>query len=301
MPKQTAFSPTLNALLERERLPPSMLETIEAVHVPLAEHLAARKRGHEEPFLVGICGAQGSGKSTLTTLLPELFADRGLTVAVLSLDDVYLGGGAREDLARQVHPLLATRGVPGTHDVALAERTFDALRGSDAVAMPSFDKALDDRRPVADWLRVAAPVDIVLFEGWCVGASPQSDAALQEPINELERQHDAQGVWRRYVNTQLGTRYRALFARIDELVLLQAPTFEVVYEWRAEQERKLRERLERSGGDTSRLMNEAALRHFIAHYERLTRHIMSEMPARADVVIELDAARHAAGLKMKSG
>jgi D-glycerate 3-kinase len=297
MTKQSAFSPALKALLERERLPEAMLETIERVHAPLAEHVAVQASKHAGPFTVGICGPQGSGKSTLTAILRELLAERGLSVAVLSLDDFYLGRSEREQLARTVHPLLATRGVPGTHDIDLAERTFDALRSTGRVPIPSFDKALDNRRPESAWTSVTAPVDIILFEGWCVGARPQDDAALREPLNELEREHDANGVWRRYVNEQLGRRYRSLFARIDELVLLKSPTFEIVYAWRAEQERKLRESIERAGGDTSRLMGEAALRRFIEHYERLTRHILDEMPTRADIVIEFDAERRPRGLR----
>lgn len=296
MSRRSELSSLLSTLLERERLPTSMLETIENVHAPLAEHIAARAAGHAGPFIVGVCGPQGSGKSTLTAIVRELLTARDRSAAVLSLDDVYLRRADRAELARRVHPLLATRGVPGTHDIDLTERTFDALRDRGTVAMPSFDKARDDRRPIAEWPTVTAPVDIILFEGWCVGASPEEDAALREPINELEREHDAQGIWRRHVNAELGSRYRALFARLDELVLLQAPSFEVIYGWRAEQERKLRERIEREGGDGSRLMDESALRYFISHYERLTRHILSEMPARADVIVGLDAERRARGL-----
>jgi D-glycerate 3-kinase len=301
MRKQTVPSSALKALLERERLPDGMLDTISAVHVPLADYIGARIDARAgrlgTPFTIGICGAQGSGKSTLAMILRALLAERGRSIALLSLDDFYLGRAERARLAQQVHPLLATRGVPGTHDVDLAEQTFEALNGTGTVAIPSFDKARDERRPVADWTSVAAPVDVILFEGWCVGARPQEEAALREPVNELERRRDGEGTWRRYVNEQLETRYRPLFERVDDLVLLKAPSFEVVYEWRAEQERKLRERLEREGGDTSRLMDEAMLRDFIAHYERLTRHILTEMPARADIVIDLDAQRRPVGLQ----
>jgi D-glycerate 3-kinase len=157
--------------------------------------------------------------------------------------------------------------------------------------LPSFDKAADDRRAQADWPRITTPVDIVLFEGWFVGAKPQQQAALAMPVNDLERNEDATGQWRVFVNDALGDQYQPLFARIDLLVLLQAAHFDVVYRWRAEQEQKLRERLGREGGNTSKLMDDAALRRFIAHYERLTRHVMEEMPERADVVIELDDER----------
>jgi len=240
---------------------------------------------------VGLCGAQGSGKSTLAAALAALLGARGLKVAALSLDDFYLTRAERQTLAKVVHPLLATRGVPGTHDVALALRTFERLASAGVTPLPSFDKAIDDRRPDAQWPRLDGPADVVLFEGWCVGARPQPEAMLQAPINALERDEDANGTWRRYVNAALEGPYRPLFEGFDRLLLLQAPSFEVVFEWRREQEQKLARRLEASGGDGRALMNEAQLARFIAHYERLTRHILAEMPSRADVLFALDAQR----------
>src|SRR6185437_8649015 len=71
------------------------------------------------PLVLGLCGAQGSGKSILARSLADRFASRGRRVAVLSLDDLYLTKAERSRLAQEVHPLLGTRGVPGTHDVAL--------------------------------------------------------------------------------------------------------------------------------------------------------------------------------------
>jgi D-glycerate 3-kinase len=128
------------------------------------------------------------------------------------------------------------------------------------------------------------PVDVVLFEGWCVGARPQPAAALTRPVNALERDADPDGRWRTFVNTALAGAYAPLFARIDRLVLLQAPGFEVVAGWRAEQEAKLRAR-------TGRGMDEAEIARFVAHYERLTRWILQEMPPRADLVFPLRADR----------
>jgi D-glycerate 3-kinase len=208
---------------------------------------------------------------------------------VLSLDDLYLTRNERQQLAQQVHPLLLTRGVPGTHDVALGIRLLNAFGGTRQVTLPSFDKATDDRRPDAAWLQ--APIDVVLFEGWFVGAKPQSERALETSVNELERLEDPHGTWRRFVNDALRDRYQQLFDWIDTLVLLQARDFNVVYRWRSEQEAKLRERVEAEEKTASGLMDENALRRFVAHYERLTRHVLEEMPSRADIVIELDDAR----------
>lgn len=243
---------------------------------------------------MGLCGAQGSGKSTAAVRAAEDLADRGLSVAVLSLDDLYLPVDARIDLARTVHPLLRTRGVPGTHDVALGCAVLDALRSPGEVALPRFDKATDTRLPPGRWDRMPAPADVVLFEGWCVGARPQDDAALLVPINALERDEDADGTWRRFVNRALATEYRALFARIDRLAFLAAPDFATVGAWRAEQEDALRCALEASGAP-GRAMDAAELTRFLAHYARLTLHLLKDMPGYAHLVLKLDHERQVIG------
>jgi D-glycerate 3-kinase len=266
---------------------------VEPAHLLIADRIAARAQAMKpakECLVVGLCGSQGSGKSTLTAILQHLLQERGLSVATLSLDDVYLTRRAREALAGNVHPLLRTRGVPGTHDMSLALQTLAALRREGTVAVPLFDKARDDRRPTDEWAQVRAPVDVILFEGWCVGAVPQSAESLREPVNSLEKAEDADGTWRRYVNDALGQAYRLLFGQIDFLILLAAPGFEVVHRWRLEQENTLRRNLG-PGADVSQLLSAQQLERFIAHYERLTRHILSEMPERADMVVRLDAQR----------
>ena len=289
---QSSQHKALSDLLRSARLPMSLLDTTDELHVPLAAQIAGRA-ADRVPLIVGLCGSQGSGKSTMASILSILLEARGWKTVAVSLDDFYRPRGEREQLAAEVHPLLITRGVPGTHDVTLAMRTLDALREVGTVDMPRFDKATDDRLPHSEWMRVAAPVDILLFEGWCVGARPQRDEQLIEPINELERERDPDGRWRSYVNEQLATEYAQLFERIDLQILLRTPRFDVVYEWRAEQELKLRKRLEEDKSNASRTMTAEELRFFIAHFERLTRHILEEMPARSDVVIALDEHRRA--------
>ncbi|MEO7775554.1 MAG: kinase [Steroidobacteraceae bacterium] len=283
--------------LERERLPASFRRLIDDVHGPIARHIAMLAAGRSVPLQVGICGSQASGKSTLVAVLKALLDADALPTAVLSLDDIYSTRAERAVLARQVHPLLITRGVPGTHDVPLGIATLDRLGGTGLVALPSFDKQTDDRRAPAAWPVAQAPVRVAIFEGWCVGALPQPDAVLAAPVNALERDEDGDVTWRRYANDALRGEYQRLFRRFDILLLLQAPSFDVVYEWRCEQERKLRERVTAAGGDLSRVMTEAGIARFIAHYERLTRHILEEMPGRADIVLSLDAARVPLGLR----
>lgn len=267
---------------------PDRASAFERSDAVLVDRIAASLARLGRPMLVGLCGAQGSGKSTMAVRLAARLGGLGRRAAVVSIDDFYLTRAERSTLARDVHPLLMTRGPPGTHDVALAETTISRLLAAGAgetVAAPAFDKAIDDRLPVADWPRHRGPIDVVLLEGWCVGARAQAARALLTPVNALERDEDADGRWRHYVNAQLSGAYGGLFERLDLRLLLRAPCFEVVYAWRAEQEAGLR----RIPGRGPPPMDEPALRRFIAHYERVTRWVLEDKPA--DVVVDLDADR----------
>lgn len=286
------MEPWLAAFLAHEALPAGFADTVERVAHPLADRIAGWK--DVGPLVVGICGTQGSGKSTLSAVLVELLGERGLRAVVLALDDLYRTRAARRRLAANVHPLFVTRGPPGTHDVTLGLKLLDSLARPGDIAMPRFEKALDDRAPPDAWPVFQGPADVILFEGWCVGARPQAEAVLADAVNTLEHEEDPQGVWRTYANAALAGAYQTLFARLDRLILLKAPSFETVLTWRIEQEAKLRARLSREGADPARTMTDAEIARFIAHYERLTRHILAEMPDRADVVVPLDAERRAA-------
>lgn len=277
--------PGLERFIAEEGLPDTFRRTAELVCEPLAARAQRRRIERKRCAVLGLCGAQGSGKTTIARYAGRLLEQRGLRVATLSLDDFYLTWDARQRLAREVHPLLAVRGPPGTHDVAMAGAAIDQLRSKGKTTLPRFDKAADTRAPRAAWPTLASPVDAIILEGWCVGAISQGAAALRTPINALEREEDPHGVWRGYVNEQLDGPYQALFARLHDLVLLEAPGFEVVAKWRAEQEAKLRDR-----GDGG--MDETQIVRFVAHYERLTRWILAEMPSRADWVVTLDTERN---------
>ncbi len=272
------------AFLTRERLPDSFRTTLDRVCGPLAARARALRQQLGRTAYVGLCGAQGSGKSTISEVATAILNAQGLKAVTLSLDDFYLSREARAWLAGKVHPLMAVRGPPGTHDVALACVVLDHLGLPGVTPLPAFDKASDERRPQSAWREVEGPLDVVILEGWCMGARPQPRAELVNPVNSLERAEDADGVWRRYVDRQLAQPYQALFERLDMLVLLAAPGFDVVRAWRTEQEHKLRART--PGG-----MDDNAIAHFVAHYERLTRWILEEMPSRADWTISLAADR----------
>jgi len=248
--------------------------------------LLARLPTRRAPLLVGLSGLQGSGKSTLARQLAAAANARGVPTQVLALDDFYFGRRDRARLARNVHPLLATRGVPGTHDLALLARTLDALRNpTGASRIPRFDKGRDTRVPPSRWRRIAAAPRLILIEGWCIGVPAQATGELGRALNNLERTEDSDGRWRAWVNAQLADRYTRIWRRFDALVVLAAPDFEIVARWRDEPERALRRR------GAPQAMSRSTLRRFLMHYERLSRHALRTLPALADVLVALDETR----------
>lgn len=290
----------LDVLIRSQALPETYRQMVDEVHRPAAAHMAERRRAMGRPIVVGLCGCQGSGKSTMASFLKALLEAEGLKSAVLSLDDLYLTLSERERLGREVHPLLRTRGVPGTHDVAMGLALIDRLTDGPAdVPVPRFDKAEDDRAPAEAWPRIVSPVDVILFEGWCVGALPQADAELIAPINALEREEDGEGFWRRYVNAKLAGDYSRLFGRIDMLLMLKAPSFDAVYGWRLLQEKKLGDKVRGQGLTGTRIMGPQEVRRFLMFYQRLTEWILQEMPARADILIPLDEEHRLLGVEIK--
>ena len=281
---------SLQAALEKfaakEQLPATYIETVEQWFLPLAEQILRKASTNHQALLVGVSGCQGSGKSTLASLLVVLLKEMmGLNAINMSIDDFYLTHADRQLLARTVHPLLATRGVPGTHDVELALQTIAKLREQGRVAIPRFNKAIDDRAPEAEWPVILAPVDVIVLEGWCLSVPAQHEEALAQPINTLEAQEDPQGVWRGHVNSQIETVYSRLYGMIDYLIMLKAPDFAKVFAWRQNQEDKLAARQGAAAGN--RIMSREQLHRFIQHYERITRHGLNTLPEKADVVFEL--------------
>ncbi len=245
--------------------------------------VAAHARPDHIP-LIGIAGAQGSGKTTLVRAAAERFG-----AAHLSLDDVYLNIAERQTLARQVHPLFAVRGPPGTHDLALLEATVAGLRaaGPDSrTPLSAFDKLTDDRTPEASWPVFTGRPSAVLIDGWCLGATPQAAADLALPVNALEAEQDVQGRWRGAANAALAGPYAEAFARFDAILFLKAPSFDAVLDWRCEQEAGL------MGLPPAELppSRRAELAVFIQHFERITRHMLTG-GVRADVTVALDKQR----------
>ena len=242
----------------------SLLDSYQAI---VQQTLSAIDARPARLTVLGLCGAQGSGKSTTARVVQDALHElSGLSVATLSLDDLYLSRSTRAHLAETIHPLFATRGVPGTHDITRGLSVIAALERADATtltALPRFDKATDEPVEASAEPRFAGRPDVLIFEGWCP--------------------------------------YQALFARVDRLVMLRAPHFECVSAWRQEQEHKLARRLRVTGGagHPSRVMNAAEVTRFVMYFERVTRHVLAEMPDYADLVIELDNSREVRSIDTK--
>lgn len=280
--------PAIPKLISELRLPETYREQLKGPILNIALWLFRRWEEKDKScFIAGIAGAQGTGKSTLSLFLKHFLEQLGLRVMILAIDDLYLPRSRRVELAETVHPLFATRGVPGTHEIKLAQSLFKQARTqrSGKITWPCFNKAKDDRdsRHVFE-----APVDLLLFEGWCVGCPPLDPKGKTTAINALERKEDPEGIWRDAIQAALLGDYCETFNSLDALMMLKLPRFEQVYQWRRLQEEKLGQSLGPENSQNMRVMNEGELRRFIQHYERLTRHMLDTLPPCADVLIELD-------------
>ncbi len=279
------FLPRLLLFIKNEKLDESFTESFNTVYLPLAKWIESR---HSlKPLIIGVNGAQGSGKSTLCRLLALILETLfNKSVMHLSIDDLYMSRSSRLLLANEVHPLLSVRGVPGTHNVKLGVEILESIKtkSKGKIKLPVFNKAEDDLLPEEQWPYMNEIPDIVLFEGWCVGAKHQSETEISDPINLLEEKKDVDGRWRRYINNQLSEQYEDLFSYIDHLIMLKVPDMNSVFNWRCLQESKLKQ----SNINKPHIMSDADIQQFIMYFERITMQCLKEMPERADVVLSLN-------------
>jgi len=248
-----------------------------AYQTTLAQLMAKLQSDLSLPVVIGISGAQGSGKSTLAAELVAQLRLLGIRAAAVSLDDYYLSKAQRWQLAQQVHPLLSQRGVPGTHNIGQALRDAKSVLANQPVALPQFDKALDEPEAALP----PQQLDILIVEGWCLGIAAQTEAELVLPVNELEQQEDSDGSWRRYVNSQLAGPYAEYWQLLKPQIWLKAPDWDSVCRWRAEQEQQLW----RARGCG---MTETELARFMLPFQRLTQASWQQLPLRDNIIIELD-------------
>jgi len=303
----SGFSVELDQFQKNEKITAELQLLLKPLYLPLAKWIVKQSDNMllNEAIIIGINGAQGSGKSTLCKLLVVILEKIfNKQVLHLSIDDLYLSRSERLSLANKVHSLLKVRGVPGTHNVNRGINILKQIkeRSSNTIRLPVFDKSIDDLIPENKWPSIKNNINIVLFEGWCVGAKAQLNAELFEPINTLEKVNDEDRIWRTYVNEQLSNQYAELFSYINYLIMLEVPDIASVFEWRKLQEEKLfNNKLESNSHSHShnKIMSEAELQNFLMHFERITQSCLKYMPARADVLLKINKAHQIMKVKLR--
>ena len=255
-------------------------------YLPLSEWIYSTYKKDNKIKIIGLSGGQGAGKSTITGILKFLLKKKyGLELCVFSIDDFYKTKVERNKMSKNIHPLFLTRGVPGTHDVDLINKTFKSLKKKffKPVLIPKFDKSIDDRFKKSKWTRVKKAPSVIIFEGWCVGARHQKDRDLKKPLNFIEKKYDTNLKWRKKVNDQLKRNYKNLFNKMDKLVYLKAPSFNHIFQWRLHQEQKLK-----LTSKNKKTMSKSKIREFIMFYERITKQMMKDFSNISDLTIFLD-------------
>ena len=288
------YSQLIKKIAEIESLPNSYVSDALRHFLPLAKVITKKITQSSTPVVIGFSGAQGTGKTTLSYLLSQLLTKQQFKIAQFSLDDFYLTKNERKLLASQEHPLLCTRGVPGTHDTGMLLTKLHGLlhqKENQNIKIPKFNKADDERALEGNWSTVKGSVDAIFMDGWFVGATPLDPKMLEDPINELEKTEDITREWRKFINKQLSGNYQKIFSQINFLIYLEAPSFSQIYGWRKLQEEKLRKRSPTAHG----LMDDDQLFRFIQHYERLTQHCLAILPELADVIFLLDSDHRITG------
>ena len=263
------------------------ITNLKKVYIPMSFWIDNKFRRKEKTLFLGFSGGQGSGKTTVSEILKIIlkkFFKR--KILVISIDNFYKVLKDRNKISYTIHPLFKTRGVPGTHDINLIKDFFDLFKKKKfgKFKLPKFDKSIDDRLNKKYWFNIKEKPEIVIFEGWCVGAKPQLDSLLKKPINILEKYEDKDLTWRKYVNLKLKREYKKLFARIDYFIFIKIPNFNMVFKWRLLQERKLKKRLH----TTKKIMSYEEIKRFIMFYERVTLQMFKDMPKVASVVLTLN-------------
>jgi len=288
----------LSTFIKQHNLPEDFKLAVDQYYKPLTEQVFNRFSQSNDVYFVGINGCQGSGKSTLTDYIATyLTTQYQLNVVVMSLDDFYFSNQKRQKLAQDIHPLLATRGVPGTHDVTQLNHVLTQLKNRQTgFSIPQFNKATDDPFPEEQWTVINKPADIVIVEGWCWGIQPQTEEQLSVPINELEAQYDKTGEWRNYVNQQLTSAYSPLYQKMDFWLALQAPSFDCVYQWRLEQEKKLQDK--NIDLINSKVMSPSEILNFTQYFQRLSVQGCKTFSQSTDAIFYLDYDRKITKMSM---
>ena len=262
------------------------IKTLKKIYIPISFWIENKYKKKGETLILGFSGGQGSGKTTVSGILKIIlkkFFKRKLHVS--SIDDFYKTLNDRDKMSRKIHPLFKIRGVPGTHDINLVKKFFNIVKKNkfEKIKLPRFEKARDNRAKKKYWFNIKQKPEIVILEGWCVGAKPQSNSLIKKPINTLEKHEDRDLIWRKYVNKKLKKEYKQLFSMIDHFIFMKIPNFRMVLKWRLLQENKLRKK----SHSKKRIMSYNKVKRFVMFYERITLQMIKDLSKSASVVMSL--------------
>ena len=260
----------------------------------------ANKLNKKSPLIIGLAGGQGAGKTTISSILSLILKKYfKLNVFKISIDDFYKTRNERKKLSESTHPLLMIRGVPGTHDYKIIKDFFKKVKKKKFyhLTLPRFDKSRDDRFQKKLWYKINSKPDVIILEGWCVGAKAQKNSELVRSINSLEKAKDPDLVWRNYVNIQLKTHYKNLFKQINEIIYLRANNFKMLQKWRIKQEKTLW--LKSKNKRNLRIMNRGDIINFMQTYQRITQSMFKDAPKYASIVMKLNSNHQINSIKFR--
>ncbi len=246
------------------------------------------KADKKRPYFVGLAGGQGTGKTTISSLIRIILTKYfKLNVFRISIDDFYRTRKERISLSKKVHPMLLTRGVPGTHDINMILSFFKKAKSRKfkRLKLPTFNKAIDERYNKKKWFDLKKRPDVIIFEGWCVGAKSENNITLKKTINSMEKAKDQKHIWRKYVNDQLKSKYKTLYSQLNCLIYLRAKNFSLLQKWRLKQERKLWIKSKVK----SKIMSRGDVINFMQTYQRITQNMFKYMPKYASIIFNLNS------------
>lgn len=261
---------------------------IKSFLIPLCFWISKIKSS-KRTIIIGLSGGQGVGKTTISSIISIILNKYfKYNVCNISIDDFYKTRKARELLSKTKHPLLLTRGVPGTHDVNLILKFLKKVKEKNfkKFKFPKFNKATDERNKIKDWNSLKSRPEIVILEGWCIGAKHQKYKQLIKSVNSTEKTFDKNLKWRKFVNLQLMTKYKKLFSQIDNYLYLNVSNFNLLKKWRVKQEKKLL--INNKNKKNLKIMKTSEVLIFMQTYQRITEQMFKDMPKCASVIIKLN-------------
>ena len=264
----------------------SKIKNLKKIYIPISFWINNKCKKKGRTLILGLSGSQGSGKTMVTGILQIILKKFfKKNIYIISIDDFYKTLRDRNRMSQQKHSLFKTRGVPGTHDINLIKNFFISVKRKKfkKIKLPKFNKSIDDRSKKNYWHNINKRPEIIILEGWCVGAKPQIISSLRKPVNILERHEDKDLIWRKYANEKLKKEYKEVFAMIDYFIFMKVPNFKMVFKWRLLQESKLRKKLHYK----KKIMTYSAIKRFIMFYQRITLQMMKDLSKSASIVLLL--------------